>query len=194
MCSIIFFLILILFSNSGDNFNEDVLHLVFAFVVCVASASSASVATSCVGLCVGILSKYYIGNNLLLKLLRTFSLALIYFKIHFLCVFVPFLKFFNSLAKLPCLLLVFSVDNVPSCIPLKKAIGSEYLQKLQFFPCFDLKFRSPFLMISCNLMISFNLSQIKKFITFCGNIPSICFNLLKRSRDSITPTCFSSRF
>ena len=82
MYSKFFFSFLILFSNSWDNFNEDVLHLVFAFVVFVVSASSASVATTCVGLCVGILSKYYIGNNLLLKLLRTFSLALIYFKIH----------------------------------------------------------------------------------------------------------------
>ena len=50
------------------------MRLVFAFVAFVAFADS--VATSGVVLRVGILSKFFIGNNLLLKLLRTFSLAL----------------------------------------------------------------------------------------------------------------------
>ena len=49
----------------------EIFRLVFAFVVFVGS-----VATSGVGSRVGILSNFYIGNNLLLKLLRTFSLAL----------------------------------------------------------------------------------------------------------------------
>ena len=53
------------------------------------------------------------------------------------------------------------------------------------------------LIISCKSTISFHLSQIKSFIRFFGNIPSICFNssfLLKTSRDFIAPTCFSVCF
>ena len=61
-------------------FNEDILRLVFAFIVTVAGygsiASSGSVTGFGVGLHVGILFKLYIGNNLLLTLLRTFFLAL----------------------------------------------------------------------------------------------------------------------
>ena len=74
-----------------------------------------SVATSGVGsaayLSVGILSKF-IGSNLLSKLRKTFSLALS--------------KFFNSLAKLLCLISAFSIEKCLSCISLKGAIGSEY--------------------------------------------------------------------
>ena len=75
------FFFLILFKKSSCNFNEDVLHLVFAFVIFVAFivsvATSGSVAGSVagsVGSSVVILSKFFIENNLLLKLLRTFSL------------------------------------------------------------------------------------------------------------------------
>ena len=51
-----------------------------------------------------------------------------------------------------------------------------------------------FFIISCNFTISFNLARIKSFIKFCGNIPSICFNLLERSRDFIASTCISVCF
>ena len=62
-----------------------------------------------VGSLAGILSKFFIGNNLLLKLLRNFSLALnsnpkLFKKYFFSGFFVPLSKFFNSLAKLLCLL------------------------------------------------------------------------------------------
>ena len=61
-----------------------ILPLVFAFAAFVTTsgfaagclATSGSVAGCYVGSRVGILSKFFIGNNLLLKLLRTFSLAL----------------------------------------------------------------------------------------------------------------------
>ena len=43
-------------------------------------------------------------------------------------------------------------------------------------------------------MISFNLARIKSFIKFCGNIPSICFNLLEGFRDFIALTCFALYF
>ena len=52
--------------NSCCNF-----HLDFLFLVGVFSAAG-----SAAGSCVRIVSKFFIGNNLLLKLLRTFSLAL----------------------------------------------------------------------------------------------------------------------
>ena len=44
--------------------------------------------------------------------------------------FVPFSKFFDSLGKLLRLLSALSIDKCPSCMPLKKTIGSVYLQKL----------------------------------------------------------------
>ena len=53
------------------------------------------------------------------------------------------------------------------------------------------------LIISCKSTISFHLSQIKSFIRYFGNIPSISFHssfLLKTSRDFIAPTCFSVCF
>ena len=89
----------------------------------VAVSSVGSFATSDVGsvatsgvysaayLSVWVLSKF-IESNLLSKLWKTFSLAL--------------LKFFNSLAKLLCLLSAFSIERYLSCISLKRAIGSEY--------------------------------------------------------------------
>ena len=83
-----------------------------AFVGSVATSGSGGtcglVATSGVvsaaGSCVGILSIFIIGNNLLLKLLRTFSLALnnnpnLFKKDFFSSVFIPSSKFFNSLAN-----------------------------------------------------------------------------------------------
>ena len=60
---------LILFKNSLHNFNEDPLHLIYAFVFFVATSGSVA------GPVVGMLSKYFVGNNLRLKLLRTFSLS-----------------------------------------------------------------------------------------------------------------------
>ena len=66
------------------NFNKDILRSVFAFVafvvsiatsdvVSIATSGVGSIATCDVGSRVRILSKFLIGNNLLLKLLRTFS-------------------------------------------------------------------------------------------------------------------------
>ena len=55
---------IISFINSCCNFNLDFFYLVV------------SVAISDVGSYVGILSKFFIGNNLLLKLLKIFPLAL----------------------------------------------------------------------------------------------------------------------
>ena len=78
---------LISLKKFSHNFNEEILHLVFALVAGSGSfatsgsvtgsfVTSGSVAGSGVGSCVVILSKFFIGNNLLLKLLRAFSLAL----------------------------------------------------------------------------------------------------------------------
>ena len=87
------------------------MRVVFAFVGFVAGSGSVagfgSVVGSGVGSHVGILSKFSIGNNLPLKLLRTLSPALNnnpkLFKKYFLSsVFVTFSKFFNSVGKLLC--------------------------------------------------------------------------------------------
>ena len=107
---------LISFKHFSRNFNKDVLRLVSTFVASVAFvafvtgsfAIFGSVAGSGTGSRVGILSKFFIGNNLLLKLVRTFSLALNnnpkLFKKDFLpSAFVPFSEFFNLIAKLLCL-------------------------------------------------------------------------------------------
>ena len=104
------------------------MHLVFAFVAfigCFAGsfATFGSVAVPRVASRVGILSKFFIGNNLLLKLFKSFSLALNnhpkLFKKDFLSsFFVPLSKFFNSLAKLLCFLSAPSIDKCPSCISL----------------------------------------------------------------------------
>ena len=116
ICSIIYFSsFLVLLKNSSRNFKEDILCLVFEFVAFVGFvATSGSVA----GSRVGILSQFFIRNNLLLKLLRTFSLALNnnpkLFKKYFLSsAFVPLSKFFNPLAKLICLLSAPSIDKCP---------------------------------------------------------------------------------
>ena len=65
-----FSLLLILFKNSSCSFTEDILRLVFDFV-----PFAGFVASSGVGSHVEIWFKFFIGNNLLLKVLRTFSLA-----------------------------------------------------------------------------------------------------------------------
>ena len=72
------------------NFNVDILCLVFAFVaffffffgsvaagasVAGSFATSGYVSGSGVGSCVGISSTFFIGSNVLLKLLRSFSLS-----------------------------------------------------------------------------------------------------------------------
>ena len=102
---------MISFINSCCNFDLDFYCL--AGVASVAGFRVDSVATSSsvagsVGSHVAILSKFFIGNNLLLKILRKISLALnnnpkLYKKDFFSSVFVPFSKFFNSIAKLLCL-------------------------------------------------------------------------------------------
>ena len=70
------------FKTFLHNFDKHTLRSVFAFDAFVSFvgsvATSGSVASSGVGSPVGILSKIFIGNNLLLKLLRTFSLAVNY--------------------------------------------------------------------------------------------------------------------
>ena len=75
-----------------------------------------SVAGSGASSCVGILSKFFIANNLLLKPFRNFFLTLnnnpkLYKKRLFSSVFKPLSKFFNSLAKLFCSLSAFSIDK-----------------------------------------------------------------------------------
>ena len=71
---------MISFKNFSCNFNEDIFRLVFSLVAFVAFigfvATSDSVASSGVGTRVVILYKFLIENNMLLKLLRTFSLTL----------------------------------------------------------------------------------------------------------------------
>ena len=101
ICSIIYiyiFSFLISFKKFSHNFNEDISRLLFAFVGSV--AGSGSVVGFVVSTRVGILSKFFIGNNQFLKLLRTFSLALnnnpkLFKKDFFLSTFVLFSKFFN---------------------------------------------------------------------------------------------------
>ena len=79
ICSfIIFSSFLISFKKFSRNFNEDILRLVFACFAYVGSAATfgvSSAVTSSVVSRVGILSRFFIGDNLLLKL-RTFSLTL----------------------------------------------------------------------------------------------------------------------
>ena len=77
----IFSSFLIVFKSYSRIFNEDILRLVFTFIVFVGFAViSGSVATSGSVACSGVgsrnrtLYKFFIGNNLLLKLLRTFLL------------------------------------------------------------------------------------------------------------------------
>ena len=74
ICSFSFFSsFLTLFKNSSRNFNEDILRLIFAFLYFVGSvATSGSVAGSGISSRDGIFSTFFIGNNLLLKLLRIF--------------------------------------------------------------------------------------------------------------------------
>ena len=71
-------------------------------------STAASAAFSGVSTGVGILSKFFIGNSLLSKLLGTFSFALntnrkLIKEEFFSGVFVPFPKSFNSMTKLLCL-------------------------------------------------------------------------------------------
>ena len=101
------------------------MRLVFAFVIFVATSGSA--ASPGDGSRVGIFYKDFIRNNLLLKLLRTFSLALNnnpkLFKKDFFQVFLyPYQNF--------CLLSAFSIDKCPSCMSLKETTDSEYLLNL----------------------------------------------------------------
>ena len=86
----IFSSFLVSLKTFSRNFNEDILRLVFTFVAFAAVvgsvATSGSIAGSFpisgslfgsdVGSRVGILSIFFIGNNLLLKILKTFFLAL----------------------------------------------------------------------------------------------------------------------
>ena len=93
--------------------------LVFAFVG--SGSNSASGAGSGSGVSIGIL--YFIGNILLLKLLRTLSLApknnpMLFRKYFFSIDFTPLPKFFNSLELLLCSKLASSNDKYPSCISL----------------------------------------------------------------------------
>ena len=68
---------------------------------------------------------YFIGNNLLLKLLRTFSFALnnnpkLFKKYFSSSVFIPLSKLFKSVANLVCLLSSSSNDKYYLCIYIKK--------------------------------------------------------------------------
>ena len=111
----IFSLILVLFKNSSRNFREDILRLAFVFIAFVATSGSVagsvagsgsdagSLAGSGLSSRVEILSKSFIGNNLLLKLLRTFSFAIndnpkLFEKVFYSNAFIALSKFFNLLA------------------------------------------------------------------------------------------------
>ena len=78
----IFYSFLVWFKNSSLNFSEIALRLVFAFATFVSFDVSGVGAgadwnvDSKVGSRVEVLSQFCIGHNLLLKLLRTFSLVL----------------------------------------------------------------------------------------------------------------------
>ena len=120
---------IISFINSFCGSNLDFLCLVGV----AATSGVVSVATSGVGLHVGILSKFFIGKNMLLKILREFPLALKsnpkLSKKDFFQLFLYFLStFFNSVAKLLCLLTESSNDKYSSC--LKKTIDNKSLPKL----------------------------------------------------------------
>ena len=101
----------------------------------VAFLGVGSVASSSYSSRAGVLPKFLIGNNMLLNLLKIFSLALKN-KRFFSIVFIPLSKFYNSMAKLLCLLSASSNDKYPSCISLKNTIGNEYLQKVINFSTF----------------------------------------------------------
>ena len=107
----IFFLILVLFKNSSRNFHEDILRLAFAFIAFVATSGSVagsgsdagSAAVSGLSSRVEMLSKSFIGNNLLLKLLITFSFAIndspkLLEKVFYSNAFITLSKFFYWLA------------------------------------------------------------------------------------------------
>ena len=84
-----------------------------------------SVAASGVGSRVGILTKVFIENNLLLIVLRTFTLALnnnlkLFEKTLFQLCFLPLSKFFNLAAKLYCSSSASFNNKCPTCISLKK--------------------------------------------------------------------------
>ena len=105
--------------------------LIFSLRTCLVG----SVASSTVGSHVGSFSAFFTGNNLLLKLLITFSLALknnlvLFKKNSFSIDFLSLSKFFNSAAKLLCSSSASVNDKYPSCISLKKTIGKEYSLKL----------------------------------------------------------------
>ena len=76
ICSFIFFSsFLILFKSPSGNFNENILRLVFAFVAFAATSGSVTDSFapfgSVAGSFNGILFKFFIGNNLVLKLACT---------------------------------------------------------------------------------------------------------------------------
>ena len=101
-----------------------ILNLHFLYLVGSAASFAGCVAISGVGWRAGILSTFLIGNNLLLKILKTFSLALknnlkLFKKDLLSSVFMPLSKFFNSLSKLLYLLSASFFDKFPLCISLK---------------------------------------------------------------------------
>ena len=121
-----FLLAIISFIISCCNFNLDFLCLV------------RSVANSGVGSRVGILSKFFIGKYLLLKLLRTFSLAVnnnhkLFRKTLFFNCFLPLSKFFILAAKLLCASSAFLTINVLHLYLLKNN-----RQRIFTFLLFDL--------------------------------------------------------
>ena len=81
------------------------------------------VAKSAVGSRVGIFSNFFVGNNLLLELFRTFSFALNnnpkLFNF-FLITLLPLSKFFILAAKFLCPSSASFNDKCPSCMSLKK--------------------------------------------------------------------------
>ena len=94
---------LISLKKSSRNFNGDISCLVLTFVAFAISGAGLN-ADSNVASHIGILSKILTGNNLLLKLLRTFSLELknnpkLLKKDLFPIVFIPLSSFFDLETK-----------------------------------------------------------------------------------------------
>ena len=124
-----------------------------------------SVSGSGVDLRVGISSRSFIGNNLLLKLSGTFFLALNnnpnWFKENFFSlVFLPLSKFFIFAENLVAHHQHLLMTNILHVYPLKTQYAKNIHENNNFI-YFDLYRRLSVLILSFKLRISINLSQIR---------------------------------
>ena len=130
----------------------------------------------------GILSRFFIGSILLLKILILFSLALknnlvLFRKDLFLTVILPFSIPISLLTKSFCSLSASSIDNFFFHVYLlKKTMGNEHLMKFFFFSLVVVHSILSNLILFYNCLIPCSLPIIKSFYWFFGNILSICFN------------------